>query len=348
MVSILKFQPIAVGSLPLKDVGLAMKLVEKDFAVIPFLPQLVNISKNEDIISQFTEGMPSFFLGGKCFKQNDEEIEKFYSDYNNIFSGQKEKLEKYAISPDFSHSFADFEKLVRMKKPVYAKLQITGPFTLCDSYKNEKNQYLIYDEKLKDILIKLLELKVLWMIERVKKANSGTKPIIFIDEPYISQLNKPSYKDVARSDVISMLSNIVKTIHENDAISGIHCCGDCDWSLVIESGSDIINPDIYYHGTNFLSYDKDIAGFLKKGGKISWGIVPTRYEEDLKNIRVQDLLQIFESALTYLTKNGIDEKLITENSLITSSCGAGTLRVEMAERAMDLVFELSKILRERY
>ena len=49
-----------------------------------------------------------------------------------------------------------------------------------------------------------------------------------------------------------------------------------------------------------------------------------------------------------MTKKGVDEKLIIENSVITPSCGAGGLSVEMAEKAMDLTKQLSVELKERY
>ena len=60
------------------------------------------------------------------------------------------------------------------------------------------------------------------------------------------------------------------------------------------------------------------------------------------------MVQNFENSVKYLTKKGIDEKLIIDNSLVTPSCGAGSLSVEMAEKAMDLVCELSNELRKRF
>ena len=56
----LKLQNLAIGSLPHNDVNEAMLLVRKDFSDIPFFPQLANVNKNEDMIIQFLEGLPSF------------------------------------------------------------------------------------------------------------------------------------------------------------------------------------------------------------------------------------------------------------------------------------------------
>ena len=78
------------------------------------------------------------------------------------------------------------------------------------------------------------------------------------------------------------------------------------------------------------------------------GIVPTLDKKALEKITLSDLEQKFRSAIKYLTKKGINEKLVIENSMITPSCGAGILTVEMAEKAMDLTKELSIRLKEIY
>ena len=76
---------------------------------------------------------------------------------------------------------------------------------------------------------------------------------------------------------------------------------------------------------------------MQNGGKIAWGLVPTLDSSALEKITLDDLVENFEKSVNYLTKKGIDEKLIIDNSLVTSSCGAGSLSVELAVKAMDLV-----------
>ena len=49
-----------------------------------------------------------------------------------------------------------------------------------------------------------------------------------------------------------------------------------------------------------------------------------------------------------MTNKGIDEKIIIENSLITPSCGAGSLSEDLALKAMDLTKKVSDSLHERY
>ena len=131
-------------------------------------------------------------------------------------------------------------------------------------------------------------------------------------------------------------------------MSAVHCCGKCDWSVPLKSGVDIINLDAYSFAQNLSVFKDDVEKFLLNGGKIAWGIVPTLDKKALEAASIELLKEKFDMAVKYLTKKGVDEKLIIENSVITPSCGAGGLSVEMAEKAMDLTKQLSVQLKERY
>ena len=144
--------------------------------------------------------------------------------------------------------------------------------------------------------------------------------------------------------MIETISNVIK---ENGGISAIHCCGKCDWTVPILAGIDIVNLDAYAFGEHFSLFGKAIEKLLQRGGKIAWGLVPTLDPEALTQITLEDLIEKFQASINYLTKKGIDEKLIIDNSLVTPSCGAGALNIELAEKAMDLVFELSQELKKR-
>ena len=67
--------------------------------------------------------------------------------------------------------------------------------------------------------------------------------------------------------------------------------------------------------------------------------------DSLETSNIDKLAKKFEEAKTFLVNKGIDEKLINENALITPSCGAGSLTVEQAEKAMRLTSELAEFLR---
>lgn len=351
----LKLQALAIGSLPHNTVESAMEVVKKDFSEIPFYPQLSNINRNEDMTIQFLEGLPSFLPSNESFEIDTEsekffeDLESFFTDYEEIIADtDAEILEKYAISKEFSSTFPEFEKIIKNTKPQYAKAQIIGPFTLAAMLTDQNGINAIFDETLREIVVKLLTLKVLWQIKNIKQANPTTIPIIFMDEPTLSQLGTSAYLTISEKDVVDMLAEISEIIHQNGGISAIHCCGKCDWTILIKAKADIINFDAFAFSEHLGLFAQEIDKFLQDGGKLAWGLVPTLDVEALKNITLADLIKDFGQGIKYLTNKGIDEKLIIDNSLITSSCGAGSLSVELAQKAMDLVFELSNELRKRF
>lgn len=349
----LKLKPVAIGSLPHNNISEAMDLVKKDFAQIPFFPQLKNLNTNDDMMIQFLEGIPTFSPQNPQqfhFETESEDfftdLEKFYTEYEEIIENPDSPLiENYGISDNFSSTFRSFEEFIKNTKPEYAKGQIIGPFTLATTMKDQNDKYAIYDETLREIIVKHLTLKALWQIKRIKKANPQTTPIIFMDEPSVSQIGTSAYITISENNVISMIKEISDAIKNNGAISAVHCCGKCDWRIPIKTGVNIINFDAYTFSRNFNIFHSEIKKFLQTGGLIAWGLIPTLSDDILKDLTTDDLVKIFRESVNYLTKNGIDEKLILDSSLITSSCGAGALSVEYAQKAMDLVKELADTLR---
>lgn len=338
----LTLECLAVGSLPYDNVEKAINSVKRNFKKIPFWPQMTNLSKNEDMILQFTENMPSFFAEECIFKPKRKEIESFLNDYNDILSNNSSDiLEKYGLSDDYSSAFKKFIELLKVLKPKFAKGQVTGAFTFSTTVKDDKGNYAFYSKTLREVIVKTIALKALWQIKKIKQANPEITPIIFIDEPNLSYLGSLKFMNIKEFDVIEMISPIAKIIKDNGALCGVHCCGNCDWAIAMKSGADIINLNVFMYEKDLGLYIDDLKEFLKNGGKIVWSTVPTMNKELLKRTDLDDMIPVFENAVNNLTKNGINEKIVIENSMITSSCGTGTLSENLAEKAMELVRELS-------
>ncbi len=215
----------------------------------------------------------------------------------------------------YSVSFSKFVELIKKTKPKFAKGQITGPHTM---------SFIIKNEHLAEILAE----KALWQIEQIKCASPDTTPIIFIDEPSLATPNGDN-----PTEMIKFVSDKIK---ENGALSGVHSCANCDWNIAIDAGVDIISFDAYTYNPK-----PEFKNFILNGGKIAWGVVPTKDIKAIENANLDKMIEVFENGVKNLTKMGIDEKIIIENSLITPSCGAGSLSEKMAEKAMDLTKQLS-------
>jgi hypothetical protein len=94
-----------------------------------------------------------------------------------------------------------------------------------------------------------------------------------------------------------------------------------------------------------LIYKQEIDSFLKRGGILAWGIVPTSH--NVNEATTDSLLEKLESAIDSLVNKGIERRLINENSLITPSCGTGTMSIDEAEKAMMLTHDVSMKIKER-
>ncbi len=351
----LKLESMAIGSLPHKNLDDAMRIVENNFPKIPFWPQLAKLNKNEDMIVQFLERLPGIVIeDSKTYMDNEselffEQLEELFMDYEDIISDfDSELLNKYAISEDYSSTFAPFLEVIKRTKPKFAKGQIVGPFTLATTLTDKDGKCVFYDETLREVIVKTLSLKALWQIIKIKKANPDTIPIIFIDEPSISQLGTSAFITISKEDVIEIFKEVSDIIKSADAISAIHCCGKCDWNVPIESGVNIINLDGYFFAQNLSLFSSDIKKFLDNGGIIAWGIIPTLDSLALENASLESMVNKFEEAINYLINKGIEKDLILNNSMITPSCGAGSLSVDLSKKAMTLTKSLSEKLQEKY
>jgi hypothetical protein len=59
---------------------------------------------------------------------------------------------------------------------------------------------------------------------------------------------------------------VVDAIHADGGLAGIHVCANTDWSLVLESGADIVNFDAYAYFDRFILYgESQIRDFLAAG-----------------------------------------------------------------------------------
>lgn len=330
-----KFLTTGIGSLPYLDAGKSVRMICDNFD-IPFWPQLPKRSFKEDMYSQFSQGLPGVIIDDKrkkvhvdSSKDLSEELARIYESH---VSGDYNSL---GIAEEFSQGFYAFLKAAARCKPEHVKGHVTGPVSFGIGVTDERGRSIIYNDELKEAFVKLLEIKALWQIDKLK--DIAKKVIIFIDEPYLTSFGS-SFVNIKREDVISMLNSIIDGIHSKDSLAGIHCCGNTDWSVIAETNADIINFDAYLYADNLSLYSEDIKRFLKRGGYLAWGIVPTS-EAVLKETD-KSLFEKLSLQIENLEKKSIDRDLIISNSLLTPSCGMGTLSENLTE---DIIAKLNKL-----
>ncbi|MCQ2958379.1 MAG: hypothetical protein MJ180_05720 [Candidatus Gastranaerophilales bacterium] len=355
----LNFLATAIGSLPNNNPKDAVDLIFDTIADAPLCPQLSKVSPDEDMLIQYTENFAGIKMNETTNKryadlESDEYfagIEELFTDYEEVISSDTlndEILQKYVISKNYSAAFPYFLEKLKQTQPEYVKGQVIGPFTFGTSTLDTEKRCVFYDETYRDVIVKVLTLKALWQVNEFRKVSPKSKNIIFLDEPTMSQLGTSAFLTVSTEDVQNVINQIVDVLHQFNILVGMHCCGKADWSVVLKTNLDIINFDAFFYAENFSLYSKEIEEFLSNDGIIAWGIVPTLDVDALESTNSGKLVELFENSIKLLTSKGLDERKILDSSIITPSCGAGSLSIESAIKAMNYLKEVSKALKDKY
>ena len=324
------------------DPGKACELIFQQVPEAPHWPQLPRASSSEGMIDQFLEGMPGVVdEGGKPYLralEPYEEWEQFYQDYEG------RNLDAFAISRERAQGLHTFlEAIGQRDPPPFIKGQVTGPITLGLTLKEQGGAAAFFNQDLRDMLVKQVAMKAKWQEETLQRLLPHAETIIFLDEPILSSYGS-AFMNVSREEVISALREAVAPLQ---GFKGVHICGNTDWPMIMEAGLDIIDFDAHYYLSSLLLYAEQLRAFLEGGGAIGWGIVPTD-EDDLKDVEPSDLAKKLGEGIAQLVKEGIPQGLLSECSLITPSCGAGSLSEAGARTAYQMTAEVAAILRRDF
>jgi methionine synthase II (cobalamin-independent) len=327
------------GSLPHKDAEQACALVAHYLKDIPAFPQLGKRSFRENMYAQCSEGFPGIVVKEeKIYVDRKQDLTgqlaQFYTDYlANDFS-------RYGISYEYGAGLHTFLKTKLSPRAV--KGHITGPVTWGLTITDEAGKGILYDETFGDVVPKFLRLKASWIEHQLRQLNKNT--IMFVDEPFMSAFGSVGMQ-LTKEQVVSYLEETFAGIR---GIKGTHCCGNTDWSILLQTSVDIISFDTYNYAESLAIYPDEVKKFLNRGGCIAWGIVPNDADLVAKE-SVASLKDRLEAALELFIRKGIPFKQLLEQGMITPSCGLGPIGSELAaERALQLTVELSAAIRKRY
>jgi hypothetical protein len=329
------FLTTGIGSLPHLDARGACRLILDTFD-IPFWPQLPALSFREFMVPQYSEGLP--FLRVDIQKEaiwiernNSDELERFYEGWT--------EEGRIAISEDYAKGLYTFLDVIKDKRFNILKGHVTGPLTFSLGLKDSSGKAVYFDEEFREISLMLLKAKTRWQLDQLKQ--HAEKVIIFIDEPILSALGSSSYLGVSDTEAARLLKELVDVIRNEGGIPGIHCCGNADWPLVINSGPDIINFDAYDYADTLALYPGQFMAFLERGGYLAWGAVPT--SDAITGENPESILRRFQKGIEKLSVH-VPADLIFSNLLLTPSCGTGSRTIEETLK----IFQLLMRLKEEY
>ena len=339
---------IAIGSLPQPEVESTLDLITACLPEAPFWPQLPNRSFLEGMYVQYGEGLPGAVL--------DKMSERFYLDPDQAdFADQLTAFYEAVMGADLDYFAIGRERAsglweglpalaerFREKAPILVKGHVTGPVSFGLGVTDAGKRSIIYDPTLADVVVKHLNMKARWQEAFLKRCFPGLPTLIFFDEPYMVSFGT-AFCTLSREQVRGLLNEVSAGL---EGLTGVHCCGNTDWSLLLDSRVDLLNFDAYEYGENLFLYREELEKFLGAGGYLAWGVVPTSAAVDDEDI--DSLLALLRTQMERLSSAKMSLKSILERSFVSPSCGAGSLTPARAVRVFELTKELSERLREHY
>lgn len=343
-----KWAATCIGSMPDLDVEEVCERILHMFPELPFWPQLVKIAPQENMIIQVTEGLPCLEVDLKTqkvlYKGGIDRYKAFSAFYENYLSNN---MDYFAISEGYAKGFYTLLGKIADDPSLpckYIKGQVVGPITFGGCVEGVDQKPVLYDPEIIDIVKKGLAMKVLWQAKEIRKL--GRRPIIFLDEPYLSGFGS-AFVPLAKETVINILNDTIEEIKtRDDVLVGIHCCGNTDWHMILQTKLDIVSFDACGFVDYFILYPQEIKNFLDRGGIIAWGIIPTT--QFTGEEKASTLLDNLDKAIQILVEKGIKRETIVNNSILTPSCGMGFMPYEDSEKALTLLAEVSRVATERY
>jgi len=330
--------PTAIGSMPYTNPDEACSIIMKYLPDIPAWPQLPQRSPKEDMIIQFSEGFPGVVIDGD--KIHIEPSADFESELEQIYIDcEQDNARGYGTSTEYAAGLNAFLSKATGSKIV--KGQVTGPITWGLRVTRQDGLGILYDETLAETAAKFLRLKASWQENILREISPNT--IIFVDEPYLVSLGSV-FTPIPEEKVPILLEEVIKGIK---GVKGLHCCGNTNWSVLLDTAIDILSFDAYNYASSLSTHSDKVKSFLERGGSIAWGIVPNE-EEALAKESLPSLRDRMEEAMAPFTRDGVKFRQLIAQGLITPSCGLESLSPEAASQALELTAKLSRDLRSRY
>jgi hypothetical protein len=329
------------GSLPFTSAEEAVSTVLRFTPEIPSWPQLPRMGIKHNMIVQFAHDIPGIAV--------NEETKNVYLNPSKAPSGVLEAYYEMLLSenPDrfaldeehFPGLFTLAKNADRLRLSRAVKGQMSGPVTMGLQILGEKRTPVLYEQTEMELLLKSLRMKAKWQQGFLRRLNANT--IIFFDEPGMALMGSPCVP-LQKETAIGLIEEALGSV---GGAKGIHCCGNTDWSALLETSVDILSFDAYNWGHTIPLYSSSIESFLSRGGKLAWGIVPT-LDESIEKENVDSLMTRFQEGLSQLTEKGIDVDTILDSSFITPACGLGLVSPANAAKALSMTRELSMRLRK--
>lgn len=311
----------SIGSLPHCDPGEAVDFVLRHNPKLPAAPSLPARSRREGMIAQAAQGVRGVEVRDDGSLVIDDSL-----------------LDPHAplTDPGFSSdSFVGLRAFVNAltdrRGPV--KVSLTGPVTfgvaLAAAGVEPRLAFRVASSAANQRARALVE----WVQQRL----GGVQLVVFVDEPALGSALVPDFP-IDPLSAVDLASGTLATI-EPHAITGLHCCGQADWKLLMQAGPQILSMPI---DAGIESAAGALAQFLERGGWVAWGAVPTDRPIGTTVDRLWRQLSLLWCTL--VTEGGCDPVQLRTQAMITPACGLFHHGVTQAEQVLTFTNRLAERL----
>jgi len=272
---------------------------------IPFWPQLPRVSFHEDMYVQAMERFPGVVIDEEN-RRIYVESEKFMDDLP-AYLEQESSSDFFRISPDFSLVYGRFLSL-DLSSYKAIRGQMISPVSLVLKVTDEHGKPIAYNDEMRELIFSFMQKKV--NVQRAELVEKNGHAFVWLDDPGLQFVFSAmsGYGNVkAKDELVAFFNGI-------DGPRGIHLCGNPDWDFLFSLPLEIVSFNAYAFGDIVATYPS-VRRFIEAGNMVSWGIVPTLFEEFTR----EDVTTIAGRLLgiwRLLEEKGVPRDVICRNSLI--------------------------------
>lgn len=295
----------AMGIMPHTDIDRAMALALS--LDIPFWPQLPNVSYYEDMYVQTSQNFPGIIVDIQEEKIRFDTA-RFDTDLPE-YSRRMAEEATFTLGGDYSVVFHRFLEQDLSRYPAI-RGQVTGPVSFGFRVTDENSRPIIYNDGVRGLLFDFIQRKANTQYRQLTEKNPDA--FVWLDEPGLGWVfsGLSGFNDIqTREEYHSFLSGI-------EGPRALHLCANVNLPYLLSLGVELLSFDAYQMELMPKGYAGAVADFLKAGGVICWGIVPTD-SENLRQHTPQTLTNLIVGYWEVVAANtGLSVRQIAEQALI--------------------------------
>ena len=307
---------------------------------VPFWPQLPLLSYYEDMYVQASEHFPGIWVDMEK-RTMGFSMDKFIVELEGVLA-HFEDGPYFDISETYSTVYHRFLRMDLSGRPAI-RGQLEGPISFGLNVLDEDKRPILFNETVRSFMLDFMARRINAQLGRLKAINPNA--FMFVDEPGLQYI----FSAMSGYDGITGKQDMETFFAAVERPRGVHLCGNPDWDFLLGLDLDVLSLDVYSNGEIFSSYAGSILRFLKRGGRLVWGIVPTNFEP-FSNESLETLEKRLLDCWRTLERNGVDRDLLLSQSLLSPAtcCLVNADGEVTVEKAFGQIRALSLVLREKF